>query len=101
LPKTHQPKRSSIHDQHISESLGNYAGRYHGPADDQLASYDPNKRHVKKYKYFQGKAMGEVVETIPVIRSYSEQKKIGEGYLEYLKALPKKKQQSESTTEID
>lgn len=45
--------------------------------------------------------MGEVVETIPVIRSYSEQKKIGEGYLEYLKALPKKKQQSESTTEID
>lgn len=100
LPKTHQPKRSPVHNQQISETLGNYAGMYHAPGDDQLASYDSHKKHVKKYKFFQGKAVGEVVESVNVARSYSEQKKIGESYLEYLKQLPKK-QAHPDTQEID
>lgn len=58
LPKTHQPKRSPVHSSLISESMGNYAGRYHAPGDEQLAHYDPNKRHVIKYKFLQGKAVG-------------------------------------------
>ncbi len=89
LPKTHQPKRSSHNDDRVGESMGNYAGRYNVATDDQ--HYDPHKKHVKKFKYFQGKAIGSVVESVPVSRSYSEQKKIGESYLEYLKHLPKKR----------
>lgn len=61
LPKTHQPKRSNsivVHDQRIAETMGNYAGRYHAPSDGELAHYDPRKKHVKKYRYFQGKAVG-------------------------------------------
>ena len=51
--------------------MGNYAGKYHIPSDGELAHYDTRKRHVKKYRYFQGKAIGEVVESVPVARSYS------------------------------
>ena len=40
--------------------MGNYAGKYHGPPDEQLG-YDPHKRHVKKFKYYQGKAIGQVM----------------------------------------
>lgn len=43
------------------------------------------------------------MESVPVARSYSEQKRMGEGYLEYLKQLPKKQRQGreDSRSEID
>lgn len=58
LPKTHQPKRSNLHDEKFGQAIGNYSGKYHIPSESQLAHYDPRKKHVKKYKYFQGQAIG-------------------------------------------
>lgn len=48
-------------------------------------------REVKRYRYLNGVAYGEVIENLPKGKSDSEQKQIGNDYLAYLRSLPKKK----------
>ena len=48
-------------------------------------------REVKRYRYLEGVAYGEVLENRPVAKSDAEQRKMGNDYLEYLRTLPKKK----------
>lgn len=48
-------------------------------------------REVKRYRYLNGVAYGEVIENLPKGKSDAEQKQIGNDYLAYLHSLPKKK----------
>lgn len=85
------PNQKESNSSNIMQSLGNHSIRYNMAPEEMLAHYDPNKKIVKKYKFMQGSSKGVAYESVPVAKSVIEQRRIGEGYLEYLKSLPKKK----------
>lgn len=48
-------------------------------------------REIKRYKYLHGISYGSVVERRPMAKSFDEERRVGNGYLEFMKSLPKKK----------
>lgn len=48
-------------------------------------------RRVKRYKYYKGEYYGEVEDKLPLQHSEQEKRKIGNGYLEMVRNLPKKR----------
>lgn len=48
-------------------------------------------REIKRYKYLHGVSYGEVIEQRPLAKSFDEEKRVGNGYLEFMKSLPKKR----------
>ncbi len=48
-------------------------------------------REIKRYKYIHGVSYGEIVEQRPMAKSFEDKKKEGNGNMEFMKSLPKKK----------
>lgn len=54
----------------------------------------PRFIEIKRYKYFQGKSCGYITEKMKAPMSERVQRRVGIGYLEHVKSLPKKRTQS-------
>lgn len=64
--------------------------------EEKIEKY-PKFRKVKRYKFLQGKSCGEIVETVKLPLSERLQRRLGNGYLEHVYSLPKKKPTSNSS----
>ena len=78
------------------------------PRTYQHRSLDPPKqrqsnshREVRRYRFFKGYAVGQVKEDLPKPKTDAEAKKIGDNYLEYVRCLPKKLNESQNEEELD
>lgn len=49
---------------------------------------------VKRYRYYKGHSYGEIAETQPVAKNAEEVRRMGDGNMEYMKKMPKKRHQT-------